>query len=85
MRLYVHGLNATRNLPEITEMNAIAKFQEMQVFAEKLTKLGYEICILQDGKIDVQDPVRVNGEIAYYDTHRLHTPRQARKFISDRS
>jgi hypothetical protein len=29
--------------------------------------------------------VRVNGEIAYYDTHRLHTPRQARKFISDRS
>ncbi len=66
-------------------MTAIGKFQEMREFAKYIESAGYEVRVMQNGVLEVQDPVRSSANGIEHKAVFLNTPQQARKFINDRS
>lgn len=65
-------------------MNAITKFHEMKGPLAALRADGYDARTLQDGTIEVSDPVRTTHGIVYKNVD-LKTPRDVYKFLMDRS
>ncbi|QBQ74399.1 hypothetical protein BcepSauron_019 [Burkholderia phage BcepSauron] len=70
------------------QANAIELFHAMKPYVAILERDGYTVASMQDGSIEVQDPVRVYNGAAVrteYETVRLNTPRAVSRFIMDRS
>lgn len=67
-------------------MNAFTKAAEMKNYMKYIQQAGYEVRMMQDGTLEVQDPYHMNGKAnAGYDVVNLKSARAAAKFIADRS
>lgn len=65
-------------------MDALQTAQELNSYRIRLVNEGYTARFLQDGTLEVMDPV-IGGRRITYKNVVLHNRREAIKFIQDRS
>jgi len=73
-------------VPDDTKEIAMTARQDMKNYLNYIAAAGFNVRMMKDGALEVQDPYMLNGKAnAGFEIVTLKTPRQANRFIMDRS